>query len=69
MSDLSPLDFSVWSVLETTTNKTSHSNLKALQHAIREAWDDMSKEYIRNSCTSVRHRIEAVIDNIGGHIE
>ncbi|QQP50600.1 Uncharacterized protein FKW44_011649, partial [Caligus rogercresseyi] len=61
--DLNPLDFSVWSVLKGTTNETSHPNLKALQQAIREAWDDISEEYIRNSCASDRHRVEAVIDN------
>ncbi|QQP57957.1 Uncharacterized protein FKW44_003122, partial [Caligus rogercresseyi] len=56
-------------VLERITNKTSHPNLKALLQAIRETWDDMSKEFIRNSCASVRHRVEAVIYNNGGHIE
>ncbi|QQP57603.1 Uncharacterized protein FKW44_002643, partial [Caligus rogercresseyi] len=56
-------------VLERTINKTSHPNLKALQPAIREAWDDMSEEYIRNNCVSVRHRVEAVIDYNGGHIK
>ncbi|QQP53106.1 Uncharacterized protein FKW44_005461, partial [Caligus rogercresseyi] len=50
-------------VLERITNKMSHSNLKALQQAICEAWDDMSEEYIRNCYASVRHRVEAVIDN------
>ncbi|QQP51678.1 Uncharacterized protein FKW44_013109, partial [Caligus rogercresseyi] len=41
--DLNPLDFSMWSVLKRTTNKTSNPHLKALQQAIREAWDDMSE--------------------------
>ncbi|QQP53476.1 Uncharacterized protein FKW44_005978 [Caligus rogercresseyi] len=67
--DLSPLDFSVWSVLESHACKTSHANLTSLQQAIVEAWDNLTEEYIKKSCASVRRRVEAVIANNGGHIE
>ncbi|QQP40351.1 Uncharacterized protein FKW44_014360 [Caligus rogercresseyi] len=66
--DLNPLDFSVWSVLESHACKTSHANLTSLQQAIVEAWDNLTEEYIK-SCASVRRRVEAVIANNGGHIE
>ncbi|QQP36298.1 Uncharacterized protein FKW44_021351 [Caligus rogercresseyi] len=67
--DLNPLDFSVWSVLESHACKTSHANLTSLQQAIVEAWDNLTEEYIKKSCASVRRRVEAVIANNGGHIE
>ncbi|QQP37895.1 Putative transposable element [Caligus rogercresseyi] len=67
--DLNPLDFSVWSVLESHACKTSHANLTSLQQAIVEAWDNLTEEYIKKSCAGVRRRVEAVIANNGGHIE
>ncbi|QQP55312.1 Uncharacterized protein FKW44_008455, partial [Caligus rogercresseyi] len=51
--DLNPLDFSVWSVLESHACKTSHANLTSLQQAIVEAWDNLIEEYIKKSCASV----------------
>ncbi|QQP50381.1 Uncharacterized protein FKW44_011373, partial [Caligus rogercresseyi] len=44
-------------------------NLTSLQQAIVEAWDNLTEEYIKKSCASVRRRVEAVIANNGGHIE
>ncbi|QQP35596.1 Uncharacterized protein FKW44_023866 [Caligus rogercresseyi] len=61
--DLNPLDFSVWSVLESHVCKTSHANLTSLQQAIVEAWDNLTEEYIKRSCASVQRRVEAVIAN------
>ncbi|QQP40402.1 Putative transposable element [Caligus rogercresseyi] len=43
--------------------------LTSLQQAIVEAWDNLTEEYIKKSCASVRRRVEAVIANNGGHIE
>ncbi|QQP48951.1 Uncharacterized protein FKW44_009437 [Caligus rogercresseyi] len=68
-SEFKPLDFSVWSVLESHACKTSHAHLTSLQQAIVEAWDNLTEEYIKKSCASVRRRVEAVIANNGGHIE
>ncbi|QQP42432.1 Uncharacterized protein FKW44_017100 [Caligus rogercresseyi] len=46
--DLNPLDFFVRSDGKDP-NKTSHTNLKALQQAICKAWDDMSEEIFATS--------------------
>ncbi|QQP40031.1 Uncharacterized protein FKW44_013937, partial [Caligus rogercresseyi] len=35
------------------------------QQAIVEAWDNLTEEYIKKSCASVRRRVEAVIANNG----
>ncbi|QQP35714.1 Uncharacterized protein FKW44_024007, partial [Caligus rogercresseyi] len=67
--DVNPLDFAVWSFLEGKTNKTSHTSVEALKATITKEWDNMSEDFIKTSCASVRPRIEAIIRNNGGHIE
>ncbi|QQP48684.1 Uncharacterized protein FKW44_009066, partial [Caligus rogercresseyi] len=67
--DLNPLDFAVWGELERKTNKTPHPNVDALKATIRTEWDNMSEEFLINSCKVVRRRVEAAIEAEGGHIE
>ena len=67
--DLNPLDFAVWGFLERATNKTSHPSVDALKGVIRREWAKMSSDFIVSSCRSVRRRVQAVIENNGGHIE
>ncbi|QQP51070.1 Uncharacterized protein FKW44_012286, partial [Caligus rogercresseyi] len=66
--DLNPLDFAVWGELEKKTNRTPHPNVDALKATIRTEWDNMSEEFLINSCKSFRRRVEAVIKAEGGHI-
>ncbi|QQP57627.1 Transposable element tcb2 transposase [Caligus rogercresseyi] len=67
--DVNPLDFAVWGFLEGKTNKTSHTSVEALKVTITKEWDNISEDFIKTSCASVRPRIEAIIRNNGGHIE
>ncbi|QQP48703.1 Transposable element tcb2 transposase [Caligus rogercresseyi] len=60
--DLNPLDFAVWGELEKKTNRTRHPNVDAIK-------DNVSEEFLINSCKAFRHRVEAVIEAEGGHIE
>ncbi|QQP48981.1 Uncharacterized protein FKW44_009476, partial [Caligus rogercresseyi] len=48
--DLNPLDFAVWGELEKKTNRTPHPNVDALKATIRTEWDNMSEEFLINSC-------------------
>ncbi|QQP51490.1 Uncharacterized protein FKW44_012871 [Caligus rogercresseyi] len=59
--DVNPLDFA--------TNKTSHPSIEATKATITKEWDNMSEDFIKTSCASVRPRIEAIIRNNEGHIE
>ncbi|QQP34797.1 Uncharacterized protein FKW44_022810 [Caligus rogercresseyi] len=61
--DLNPLDFTVWGELERKTNRTPHPNVDALNATIR------TEEFPINSCKAFRHRVEAVIEAEGSHIE
>jgi AraC-like DNA-binding protein len=67
--DLNPLDFSIWSVLETKVQATPHKNLASLKAAIRREWTAMDANYIRAACRPFRRRLELVIAAGGGCIE
>lgn len=67
--DLSPLDFSIWSVLDADACKKSHPNLAALKASIVQSWTRMSEDYVHKVCGSFRKRVETVIAKDGGYIE
>jgi DNA-binding Lrp family transcriptional regulator len=67
--DLNPLDYSVWSVLESKACATSHANLEDLKASIVKAWRGLSKAYIVKTCLAFRRRLETVIEMEGGLIE
>ena len=46
ISDHNPLDYTIWGILETATNSTSHPNIGSLKTAIEEEWNKMSEEFI-----------------------
>ncbi|QQP53087.1 Uncharacterized protein FKW44_005431, partial [Caligus rogercresseyi] len=68
LPDLNLLDFAVWGELERRTNRTPHPIVDALQATIRTEWDNMSEEFLINSCKAFRRRVEGVIEAEGGHI-
>ncbi|QQP53997.1 Uncharacterized protein FKW44_006668 [Caligus rogercresseyi] len=59
--NVNPLDFAVWGFLE---GKTKKKNSHPPHH--QQGWDNMSEDFIKTSCASVRPRIEAIIRNNGG---
>jgi hypothetical protein len=67
--DLNPLDYSIWSVLESKACATSHANLDDLKASIVRAWRGLSKAYIVKTCQAFRRRLESVIELEGGLIE
>ena len=56
-------------VMDTKARATSHCNLAELKANIIKAWDDLSADFIINSCRSFHPRLEAIIEADGGHIE
>jgi transposase len=67
--DLNPLDYSVWSVVESKACKTSHNSIKDLMASITKTWRYMSKAYIVKTCQQFRPRLEKVIEMEGGLFE
>lgn len=67
--DLSPLDFSVWGVLDEHLSRQKINNLQDLRRELLKAWAKLDLAYLRRTVESVKKRIQACIDADGGHFE
>jgi len=67
-SDLNPLDYYVWSVVERVANKSRHPNVTSLRITIEATFADIHSA-IQRACERFKSRIEAVIEVDGGYIE
>jgi hypothetical protein len=67
--DLNLLDFSVWSILQEKVQAMQHTSLASLCRSITRQWNRMSPAYVRRTCCSFRHRLEAVVAKNGGYIK
>lgn len=67
--DLNPLDFSVWSVLESKVSTGRHANMGSLKAAIIKAWDDLDNNYLRATCEGFKKRLTKCIDVNGAHFK
>jgi hypothetical protein len=67
--DLNPLDFSIWAYVQAMAGKSQHLNLESVKRSVSKAWNSMSADYIRKTCSKFRSRIEAVVKANGGYID
>ena len=67
--DLNPLDFRIWSYLESKVSTLHHQSLEALKVKLRKEWAKILQKVIRDSCKAFSKRLQLVIDADGGHIE
>uniref|UniRef100_A0A914XGD6 Tc1-like transposase DDE domain-containing protein n=1 Tax=Plectus sambesii TaxID=2011161 RepID=A0A914XGD6_9BILA len=67
--DLNPLDYYVWSVVETQTYKSRHPNVASLRAAIESAFAAMDRDHWKTACSRFKARIEGVIEAQGGYID
>ena len=67
--DLNPLDFSLWSILETKVCCKSHTNFESLKQSLSREWYQIPQETLRMTIEAVLTRLRAVIKEKGGYIE
>lgn len=67
--DVNPMDFSVWSILESKACGKFHRSVDDLKRSLQRSWKEISQEQLRAAVGGVRRRFEAVIKNKGGHFE
>lgn len=67
--DLNPMDYSVWSVLETKACSSTQPDVAALKASIRRQWAALPAPYVRRACASFRRRLELCIAADGGYFE
>lgn len=67
--DLNPMDFSVWSVLESKACATPHKNLDSLKRALQKAWDQLDVAYLSATVGDFHKRLRACVKEKGGLFE
>ena len=67
--DLNPLDYSVWSVLESEVNTEAHTSVDSLRRAITAAFNNLSQDTVNRAVDDWMRRLDAVIEAEGGHFE
>ncbi|UYV79497.1 hypothetical protein LAZ67_17002901 [Cordylochernes scorpioides] len=59
--DLNPMDYSVWSILQSRTCVTRHKSLKLLKRSLRREWDRLSPENLRPIAENFKSRLDLCI--------
>ena len=67
--DLNPMDFSVWSILESKACATRHTSIESLKRALQEAWAEITVEEVAAIVDHFPKRLKACISAKGGHFE
>ena len=68
-SDLNPMDFSIWSILETKACAKSHSSVKALKKSLLREWEKTSEDTLPAAVEAFPDRLKKVVGVKGGYIE
>uniref|UniRef100_A0A914DV79 Uncharacterized protein n=1 Tax=Acrobeloides nanus TaxID=290746 RepID=A0A914DV79_9BILA len=66
---LSPLDYSIWSILEEKACSKPHPNLESLKKALKKAWKEINLETPIKAVDDFPKRLEACIAVNGGYFE
>ena len=66
-SDLNPLDYSVWSILEAKACAKPHKDIESLKRALVQAWDEITIEILAKIVDNFSKRLEKCIKAKGGH--
>lgn len=67
--NLNPLDYFVWSNVESKACAIYHSNVEALKTSVEEEWNNMSALTLKRVCSRFRSRVERCIAVEGGVFE
>lgn len=67
--DLTPLDYSIWGMLEQKACATPHADLNSLIEALQREWDALEQEAINKAVAQFPKRLQACVDAKGGHFE
>ena len=67
--DVNPLDFCVWSILETKACSKSHKSIESLKASLVKEWNNIPQETLRIAVEAVPKRLNAIVKKKGGYIE
>lgn len=67
--DLNPMDYSVWSILETKACAKRHQSLESLKQSLQREWDLFTPEKLRPIAENFKKRLDLCIAAKGGYFE
>uniref|UniRef100_A0A914DD91 DDE-1 domain-containing protein n=1 Tax=Acrobeloides nanus TaxID=290746 RepID=A0A914DD91_9BILA len=68
-TDLNPLDYSIWSILEEKACSKPHPNLDSLKKALTKAWNEIPLETLIKTVDDFPKRLAACIAANGEYFE
>lgn len=67
--DLNPLDFSIWSMLESKACAKPHNSIEGLKRSLKKAWNKISIKTVAKVVDNFPKRLQLCITSRGGHFE
>ena len=67
--DLNPMDYAVWSILESRVCTTRFSSVAALKKKLLHEWDKITVEELRAICENFEKRLRLCIKANGAYFE
>lgn len=67
--DLNPMDYSLWSILETRACATKHKSVDALKAKLTQEWAKITMEELRHIVENFTKRLRLCIKAKGGYFE
>lgn len=67
--DLNPLDYSVWSILESKVGTKTYDNIGSLKAALVKAWDEISVDLLADIVSNFTKRLRLCIKAKGDNFE
>jgi len=67
--DLNPMDFSIWSILESKVSTKKYESVDALKSALVREWNKIPQAHVRSACNAFYGRLNQIIRAKGGYIE
>ncbi|KAF2365447.1 hypothetical protein FHG87_003792 [Trinorchestia longiramus] len=64
--NLNPLDFSIWSILETRVLATPHTSHESLRAKLQREWEAIPQEQMRAVCDAFVKRLKAISRSTAG---
>ena len=67
--ELNPMDYSIWSILESKVCANSHTSIDTLMTSLNREWGKIPQKTLRAAVEAFPRRLKAVIQKKGGYIE
>ena len=64
--DVNPMDFGIWSILDTNACSSSHKSIESLKKSLVIEWNNIPLETLRKTVEAVPKRLKAIIKKKGG---